>query len=394
MMNRKNKSILAAAVLMALAAPALAMNPMTSSRTESGSFGDMTWEARSMIVGMTPTAGGAAPRFPQPGNPIFSNNLGAYTGVVPIIMDFTGVGAFICTASLLPDRQTLLTAAHCVTNGAGLALPATTTAFFFENQTATDRPSSDPGSTPITISQYFVHPNYTGQVIDHNDIALVRLSAPAPDFAQSYQMSFAEGLRGVDFQVAGYGNRSTVGGGGASGGATSGTTGFLRHGDNMMDYRMGDEIFGTGWATVLNAPFDRISHSYISDFDSGLAVNDQACRVAQATNLAGAAGAVFCDLGRGATEVSVAGGDSGGPQFNSAGQIISVTSYGLSFGTAWGDCRAGLQSSCGELNGFVPLYIHQDFIQAAMIPEPGTWALMLGGVGLLGVAVRRRQRQA
>jgi hypothetical protein len=29
-----------------------------------------------------------------------------------------------------------------------------------------------------------------------------------------------------------------------------------------------------------------------------------------------------------------------------------------------------------------------------MIPEPGTWALMLGGVGLLGVAVRRRQRQA
>jgi hypothetical protein len=162
----------------------------------------------------------------------------------------------------------------------------------------------------------------------------------------------------------------------------------------MFDYRLGDPIFNGGWAGVLGAPASRIEFSYVSDFDSGLAANDMSCRVAQASNLAGPAGAVFCDTGRGATEVGVAGGDSGGPQFNAAGEIVSVTSYGLSFGTAWGDCRAGLQSSCGEFSGYVPLYIHQGFITAAMIPEPGTYALMLLGVAGIGAVARRRRQPA
>ncbi|MFQ3596008.1 MAG: PEPxxWA-CTERM sorting domain-containing protein, partial [Sphingomonadaceae bacterium] len=103
----------------------------------------------------------------------------------------------------------------------------------------------------------------------------------------------------------------------------------------------------------------------------------------------------------GATEVGVAGGDSGGPQFNADGRIVSVTSYGLSFGVQWGDCRAGLQSSCGELNGFVPLYIHRDFIlsnllpiEGGVIPEPGTWAMLIAGFGFVGAAARRRRKEA
>lgn len=383
----KKNTMFAAAALLALSAPALALNPMTSNRTASGSFGDMTWEARSMIVGMTPTAGGDAPRFPAAGDPIFSNNLGAFTGVVPIIMQY-GTDAFICTASLLADRVSLLTAAHCVSDGFGTAGPDLTTAFFFQNQTATDRPSTDPGSTPITVSQVFVNPGYTGSVIDHNDIAILRLSAPAPSWAQSYDLSFDAGLRGTNFTVAGYGARST-----ATGGLTgaNASTGYLRHGDNLLDFRFGDPTFGTNWYQFIG-PQSRTEFSYVSDFDSGLATNDMSCRVAQATNIAGAAGAVFCDTGRGASEVGVAGGDSGGPQFNAAGQIISVTSYGLSFGANFGDCTAGLQSSCGELSGFVPLYIHQDFIQAAVVPEPGTWALMIGGLGLVGFMARRRRQ--
>jgi hypothetical protein len=162
----------------------------------------------------------------------------------------------------------------------------------------------------------------------------------------------------------------------------------------MYDYRMGDPIFsaipGNGWQTIFpNNP--NIAWSYLSDFDSGAAVNDMACRVAQASNLAGAAGAIFCDTGVGAREVGVAGGDSGGPQFV-GGDIASVTSYGLTFGTAWGDCRAGLQSSCGEFSGYVPVHIHRDFIAAAQaVPEPATWAMLIAGFGLVGTAARRRR---
>lgn len=370
------------ALSLAMAGQALAVNP--SSNVTSGSFGDLTWEARSLIVGMTPTAGGAGPRYPEVGDSIFAANTPFYSGVIPIIITRSD-GNYICTASLLSDRRSLLTAAHCATGA------ISTTAFFFENQSPTDRPPTDPGSTPISISQVFMHPLYTGQVIDQNDIAILRLSDAAPSWATSYNLAFSTDLKGMSFNVAGYGNRSLVGGGGASGGTTAGTTGYLRQGDNMFDFRFGDAVFGTNWGTILGAPMSRIEYSYISDFDNGLALNDQSCRVTQASNFGGLPGTQFCDLGRGATEVSVAGGDSGGPQFNSLGQIVSLTSFGLSFGTTFGDCRSGLQSSCGELNGFVPLFIHQDFIASAMVPEPASYGLMALGLIAVGGMVRKRR---
>ncbi len=363
-------------------------------RVETGGHGDLTWTARSLIVGMTPTAAGDPPRYPGPGDDtIFHGNSAQLSGVVPIIMQF-GTSGFICSASLI-NRNTLVTAAHCVSDGFGTAGPDTTNAYFMENRAPTDHWTS-PSMTAIEISEIFVNPLYTGQVIDHNDIAILRLASDAPEWAAAYEMALdIDSLRGVDFNVAGYGNRSLVGGGGATGGATGGTTGFLRQGDNMFDYRFGDEIFGDNWYPVIG-PQSRTEFSYISDFDSGLAANDMSCLVAQATNIAGPAGAVFCDLGRGLTEVSVAGGDSGGPQFDALGRIVSVTSYGLSFGTAFGDCRAGLQSSCGEMNGFAPLYASANWIRSILevpvpVSEPATLAMLLGG---LGFAVRRRRLAA
>ncbi|MCA3239711.1 MAG: PEP-CTERM sorting domain-containing protein [Rubrivivax sp.] len=99
---------------------------------------------------------------------------------------------------------------------------------------------------------------------------------------------------------------------------------------------------------------------------------------------------MFCNTGVGAREVGVAGGDSGGPSFI-GGQIATVNSYGLSFGTSFGDSLSGLQSSYGEFSGYVPTYIHADFINAALVPEPGTYAMMLAGLAAMGLMVRRRQ---
>jgi hypothetical protein len=357
-------------------------------KVQSGNAGGLVWEAQTRIVGMTPTSDVALPDTGGGGNPLFFPSANK-SGVVALIMEYNGVGAFICSGSLLSDRVSILTAAHCVSDGFGTKGPDKTTAYFFDGD-PNKRTPFGAGIRAVEIGNIAVNSGYTGAVIDHNDIAVLRMKEGVFG-TNTYDLSPDNNLRGDNFNVAGYGGRSTFGGDGPNGGANA-RTGFLREGDNKYDYRLGDPQFngafgGPGLFT------GNYQFSYVSDFDSGRANNDMSCLVAQAGNILGAAGAVFCDTGRGAREVGVAGGDSGGPQFDALGRITSVTSYGLTFGTAFGDCRAGLQSSCGEMNGFVPIYIHRDFIAAAQaVPEPASWAMMIAGFGLAGTALRRRER--
>jgi hypothetical protein len=170
----------------------------------------------------------------------------------------------------------------------------------------------------------------------------------------------------------------------------------------MFEYRLGDPLFGDAWATALGDPLSQIAHSWVSDFDRvGFAANDTSCLVTQ--NLGPfvglGLGTTFCDTGVGAREVGVAGGDSGGPQFLD-GLIVSVTSYGLTFGTNFGDFGGGLNSGWGEFSGYAPLYLHRSWIESIVpgafgggpvpVPEPATLALLVVGLGLAGASRRRK----
>lgn len=375
---------------------------MANGNSASGSSGGLSWEASSNVVGQTGT--GTAAAVP-PGNPIYlAPNASGYSGSVGMLMTYANGQQFVCTGSLLTSGK-ILTAAHCVSDGAGatangVANGLIRTQILFQN--AASNAADDTvyaigaGVTSIDVTNYSVHWGYTGEVIDQNDIAVLTLAQAAPAFAQAYDIYTGGDLTGEDFNVNGYGTRSLTGGvDGTTGPGAGAGVGRRRQGDNVYDYRLGDGAFA-GFFTDREAGGETffgsasVEFSYISDFDNGTATNSQACRLAAALVAGGTAGATalgFCTNGRGPTEVGIAGGDSGGAAFIN-GQIASVNSYSLSFGTGFGDFKTGLQSSWGELNGFVPTFIHADFING--VPEPGTWAMMILGFGFVGGAMRRR----
>jgi hypothetical protein len=352
--------------------------------TTSGSSNGLTWTASSTIIGQTGT--GTAVAVP-PGNPIYNPSRPVHNGVVALIMEEPG-GTFICSGSLLSDRRSVLTAGHCVSGGAGTPNPTTTTAWFYGGPNADEVVPFSPNATPVEVSDYFVNPDYTGEVIDENDIAVVRLSELAPEWATSYGL-YTGPLEGQVYDIAGYGGRSTTGG---DVGVNLGT-GRLRAGENRYDFRLGDDDFGGFFTPEFfeEDPGTLIGNSWLADFDhSGFSENDASCAIAGAFGLGGPK---YCNTGVGDLEVSTAGGDSGGPQFVD-GRISSVTSYGLTFGSDFGDIDNALNDSFGEFNGFVPVNIHLDFIRSAMVPEPATWALMIGGFALVGGTLRRRRTAA
>jgi hypothetical protein len=355
----------------------------------SGKAGKLSWSAASTIIGGLPTSDVLSPgNRIGGGNAIYKPSANK-SGVVALIMTYANGSRFICSGSVLSDGMSIATAGHCVSSGAGTANPIKTTAYFFDGNADARTPFAT-GGTSIDVSAYFVNPLYTGEVIDQNDIAILRLQSAAPKSAARYDL-YTSDIKGKQFNVAGYGLRSTVGGAAGNTAPAGAQTGYLREGDNIYDYAWGDAAFGGFFTDVVGGSnffgTADVTFSYISDFDNGLAAQNQAGRIAAAVGST----EVFGNLGLGAREVGIAGGDSGGPGFVD-GKLSSINSYGLTFGTGFGDFGGGLNSGWGEFSGYVPVFIHTDFIAGAMaVPEPDSWMMLIAGFGLTGAVMRRRR---
>ena len=343
-------------------------------QTASGAWAGGLWTAQSTIVGQTSTAilaGG--------GDPIYSPQRPEKNGVVQLLIDYGNSGAYVCSGSLASDRRSIITAGHCAVRGEDGRQPKIT-AFF--NKGEDEAPViGNPFSTAIKVSKITIAPAYTHSVIDQNDVAVLRLADYAPGYATAYDIYNGGDLTGLTFNVAGYGRRSDTGG---ALGVNLGT-GRLKEGDNVYERRFGDPI----WNGELDGIFGDESEydfSYIADFDNGTEENDATCQIAIQLGLDEGA---LCDRGLGAREATIAGGDSGGPGFVD-GKLASVNSYSLSFGPDFGDYDGLLNSSWGEYAGYVPLFLHYNWINGELFaPEPGALALLGLGVGMIALRSRR-----
>ena len=304
--------------------------------------------------------------------PATDNN---YTGVVNLwFRNAAGQVRSACTGSLLSSRK-ILTAGHCVSTG--------TNAVTWSSFTARFR-NADGSFTEVNGTGFAVQQNYSGAVVEEQDVAVLTLSADAPVTARTY--SLFQGNPLVDYTIAGYGLTGTgLTGDNNSANNQFGATNVLRAAANRFETTARDN---NTFATAANPNAAAYGGILASDFDRvGGSANSFFC-----VNLG------FCDTGRtGLLEAGVGRGDSGGAAFTNTWQVLGVASWGTSFN---GQTLSQFDSYFGYacVANYAPnaaCVANYNFVQAQLgtnvVPEPSTYALMATGlIGLVGVARRRR----
>jgi len=280
----------------------------------------------------------------------------SHDGVARLIVTRTD-GTFGCSGTLANDRVHIFTAAHCVTDSNGNYILTSGSATFEGNSE----------SIVITIdadpSKSKAHPDWDGDFIKGNDIAILKLVSTVPLQIPGIPHTTSGSAVGTVVEKAGYG---------LSGFFSSGTDsstfpfGTKRDGQNKYD-AFADTMY---LALGLTSGVDFIPEAiYQFDSDDGNSSHD-------------AFGFFFgiANLGLGNDEVMSAPGDSGGPTILN-GELVGVTSYGITLEFFRGppprtsDCTtigpsSVLDSSCGEFAADTRVSHYTEFIDSVLNAEP------------------------
>lgn len=289
-----------------------------------------------------------------------------YDGVADIIID--APSGFIRGSGVLVQGgggRYILTAAHVVDQMVSMGASSV----FF------DMPAPV-GRTQVGIAAVYIQPQWDGNYMYGNDIAIIKLAAPAPAGAQEYPIYRGSGEVGAVGTKLGYGRSGT----GDQGDVIH--SGTKRIGENLYDALAGifGDIFGQNH---IAPPLAGAQLAY--DFDNGLPAND-------------AFGLFFGihDLGV-PREVLAAPGDSGGPTFIN-GQVAGITSYGMRMAyddpladpLTTSDIDSVLNSSYGEFAVDTRVAYYAQWIDSVVVPEPLTVTATLLGLACLARYLRKR----
>ncbi|MEQ8462871.1 trypsin-like serine protease [Coleofasciculus sp. E1-EBD-02] len=261
------------------------------------------------------------PLYTTAGNPddyLVSPGTG-YDGVAQLSLG--GFWGTSCTGGLLGTGAHILTAAHCLTDDFGN--------LDIWDGTATFELST--GDVNLSIADIFVHDDWTGDLFNGYDLAILELTDVAPDTVDRYDIYRNDDEVGKTGEKVGYGR---------SGNGNVGDVfwdGLKRSGQNRYD--ASGDLFDQHYLIS-----DDVTDALLAyDFDNGLAANDA---------FGYWFGDDYADLGLGLNEVNSAPGDSGGPTFID-GAIAGVTSFGLQV-SYWNgissDIDYALNSSFGEFS--------------------------------------------
>lgn len=277
-----------------------------------------------------------------------------------------------CTGSLLWTGWHILTAAHCVSTGTNAIM----------DQFGTARFRTTTGWQNYNWSSVTVQTGYSGNVLEEQDVAILKLDVMASNMFDRYSLHSGSVL-GQKARIGGYG----LVGNGITGDATYGNQfdddAQLRQGFNVFESTCRDDQF---CATSFGTP-STFGGILIADMDvSGFSSSGFVCN-----------GLNFCNAGfSNFEEAAIGRGDSGSGAFNTTSNgIMGVASWGSSnngtslnqFGMAFGyACVANNtgNSRCQE---------NYDFVMrtASTVPEPSTYILLAGGLFAMSVVSRRRR---